>query len=398
MRNLWELYDWWQQTTGEPLATQTPHTKASLLTGIHQVLPTLDYIAPTGDQARDSTAAFFDYNRQYLAELAQMFPTEQAAGPAKTLIADSSVPYMTEQFMAGYDFIYDDSTVKAAPLTALGTAYYASGIGELYARSGWDDHATWVNLIGGPYTESHAHQDQGSLMMYKDGWLTVDAVIASHSGLRQETTAHGLVRIDSSNGGSPIAQVPTTTSKLVALHRGAGWLHASVDITAAYAGNPKIQKVVREMIYLLPDTVVVYDRVESTTGTEQTWQLPSPVKPTISGQDASFKTATHTLHVHRGIPTSASSSAYSMTSDSSGDYSSGYRLDEKVAGGNNRFLHVLSVDGAVKSLVDGTDRVTVHLASGKSFICVFAHDRVGGKLEIGGVTYPLPAGIQALPE
>nr|HEX4318110.1 hypothetical protein [Kofleriaceae bacterium] len=399
MRGLWELYDWWQTTTGESLATQTPHTLKSLLTGIHQTVPTLDRVAPTGDQARDSTATFFDYNRQYLAELAQIFPTDKAAGVAKTLIGDSNVPYMSEEFMAAYDFIYDDSTVKAAPLTNLNTAYYASGIGELYARSGWTDHDSWVNLIGGPYTESHAHQDQGSLMFYKDGWLIADAVIGSHSGLRQETTAHGLVRIDSSNGGAPIAQVPTTTSQLVALHSGPGYLHAAVDVTAAYNGNSKIQKVVREMIYLQPDVVVVYDRVESSTGTEQTFQLPSPVKPTISGADATFTTSTHALHVHRSIPASgATASAYSMTSDASGDYSTGYRLDDKLAGGNNRFLHVLSVDGAVKSLVDGTDRVTLHLASGQTVACVFSHDKVGGKIEINGVTYTLPAGVDTLPE
>ena len=69
-----------------------------------------------------------------------------------------------------------------------------------------------MNLIAGPYTQSHAHQDQGSLMVYKDGWLAYDAVVDSHSGLRQETTAHGLVRIDS--GGSPVHQVANTVSKL----------------------------------------------------------------------------------------------------------------------------------------------------------------------------------------
>ncbi len=224
MRGLWQLYDWWQISTTESLKTETTHTLASMLTAIHQTLPTLDRVAPTGDQPRDSTAAFFDYNRQYLAELAQMFPAAKAAGPAKTLLAQSSVPAMTEEFMAAYDFVYDDSVVAAAPLANLGTAYYAPGIGELYARSGWGTHDTWVNLIGGPYTESHAHQDQGSIMLYKDGWLATDAVIWSQSGLRQETSAHGLVQIAS--GGTPDRAYRSTQSKLVALHSGTGWLHA----------------------------------------------------------------------------------------------------------------------------------------------------------------------------
>src|SRR5262249_6441871 len=150
-------------------------------------------------------------------------------------------------------------------------SYYASGIGELYMRSGWDSHATWVNLIAGPYTQSHAHQDQGSLLVYKDGWLAWDAVIDSHSGLTQETTAHGLVRIDS--GGSPVRQVGDTISKLSALHQGDGYTYVSADLTPAYDGNAAVQKSQREVVYLQPDVVVVFDRVQSGSGTAQTWQL-----------------------------------------------------------------------------------------------------------------------------
>src|SRR4029077_19579051 len=96
-------------------------------------------------------------------------------------------------FMYVFDFLYDNMNVPASTLTGLGTAYYAPGIGELYARSGWDKHATWINMIAGSYTESHAHQDQGALMIYKDGWLAYDAVVDSHSGLTAATPAHGRV-------------------------------------------------------------------------------------------------------------------------------------------------------------------------------------------------------------
>jgi hypothetical protein len=396
MRALWQMYDWWQITTGESLATLTPNTLASMLTAIHQTLPTLDRVAPTGDQPRDSTASYFDYYRQYLAELAQMFPTATAAGPGKTLNASSSVPAMTEEFMAVYDFLYDDSDVTAAPLANLDTAYYASGIGQLYARSGWGVHDTWVNLTGGPYTESHAHQDQGAIMLYKDGWLATDAVIWSQSGLRQETNAHGVVQI--SSGGTAIAQVASTQSQLVALQRGSGWLYAAVDVTAAYAGDPRIQKVQRELVFLEPDVVVVYDRIDTTAGTTATWQLPTPAQPSVSGADSTISTAGHVLAVHRTEPSTATASAYAMTDDPSGDYSTGYRLDDTAAGGTVRFLHVLSIDGAASALVDGTDSVQVQLAGGATVTCTFTNGQIGGHIEVGGVTTTLGTGIQALPE
>jgi hypothetical protein len=63
MMNLWVLYDFWQATTGEDIANKTGHTRASMLTFMHQVVPTLDRFAPTGDQSRDSTASMFDYQR-----------------------------------------------------------------------------------------------------------------------------------------------------------------------------------------------------------------------------------------------------------------------------------------------------------------------------------------------
>src|SRR5436305_3992749 len=201
---------------------------------------------------------------------------------------------MGNSFMAVDDFVYNNTDVATGALGG-GAAYYAPGIGELYARSGWDAHATWINLIAGPYTESHAHQDQGSLMIYKDGWLAYDSVIDSRSGLRQETTAHGLVRI--SNGSTPIQQVANTVSKVSALHTGTGWMHVAADLTPAYNGNSAISKVNREIVYLQPDVMIVYDRVASSSSTTQTWQLVSPKKPTISGSTATFTTSTHALNV-----------------------------------------------------------------------------------------------------
>jgi hypothetical protein len=361
---------------------------------MHQVLPTLDRVAPTGDQARDSTATFFDYNRQYLAELASLFPGDPAAPQALYMVDHSNVPTMSEPFMAVYDFLYAPTIVEKAP--TMGTSYYASGIGELYARSGWDTHATWVNMIAGPYTESHAHQDQGSLMLYKDGWLASDAVIGSKSGLRQETTAHSLVRINAA--GAPIPQKSGTTSKLFALKQGAGWLYAGADVTAAYGGNAAVTKVQREMVYLQPDVVVVFDRVASSNSTTQTWQLASPVKPAISGATSTFTNAGHTLHVQRLAPATATASAFDYTTDSSGDYTSGFRLDETVAAGSNHFLHVMSIDGALTSATAvGDNSVTLKLADGRTAVVTFGQDTTGATLVLGGVTTALTATVATLP-
>ncbi len=395
MRRLFQIYDFWMATTGEPLGKATHHTRASMLSFMHQVVPTLDRFAPTGDQSRDSTASMFDYQRNYLQELVHLYATDPLAPRAQAMLGGCSVPVMANSFMAIDDFLYDNSDVTAGTLDG-GTAYYAPGIGELYARSGWDTHATWINMIAGPYTESHAHQDQGSLMIYKDGWLAYDAVVDSHSGLRQETGAHGLVRITS--GGTAIPQVASTKSQLVALHAGTGWLYAAADLTAAYNGNSAVSNVQREIVYLQPDTVVVYDRVASASGTQQVWSLASPKQPAISGSTATF-TGTHALHVQRLAPSATASVFNYATQDPSGDYAAGFRLDETVAGGDQRFLHVLSIDSAVTSATAADDStVTVSLQNGQTATIAFDRSAIGATLTYGGTTTTLAAGVDALPE
>ena len=200
LRTLWELYDFWNASTTEDIATMTPQTRASMLMFIHETLPTLDRIAPTGDQSRDSTASFFDYHRAYLEELVHIFPNDPLSPRVLALLRDCSVPEMGQEFMYAYDFMLASDTAPTM-LDGMGQTYYAPGAGQFYSRSGWDTHATWINMNAGPYTESHAHQDQGALMIYKDGWLAYDPVIDSHSGLPQLVADHGTLRFGSAAQG-----------------------------------------------------------------------------------------------------------------------------------------------------------------------------------------------------
>jgi hypothetical protein len=419
-RDVFELYDLWQGSTGERIADRTPHTRASMLSFIHQVVPTLDRIAPTGDQSRDSTASFYDYHRSYLQDLIALYPTDPVAPHAQALLASSSLPQMSSEFNYVDDFVYANKNVTATSLDGLGTAYYAPGIGEVYARSGWDKHATWINLIAGPYTQSHAHQDQGSLMIYKDGWLAYDVVVDSHSGLPQETTAHSLVRIVDPSGKTIEQQanydLSKPDSKVVALHRGTlggtNYMHVAADLTAAYGGQAIVQQVQREIVYLEPNTVIVYDRL-NTTGGQVVFQLVSPV-PTLSdpplGTSHPFKlVAGHTLDVEDVItPNSTMPTLFDFKKSDTTEFNGGFRLDETATAGNNiRFLHVLMIDVDVAAAgITGmqgstTDSVTLTLQPSKTVVTMaFNHDAnaIGGTLTIGNQTITLGASVDKLPE
>ena len=397
MRALFEELDWWDQSTGEDLSHKTPHTRASMLAMMHETVPTLDRTAPIGDQTRDAAAPLFDYHRQYLIELMHLFPNDPVTPVARSFLDASSVPVMDQQFMYVYDFYYPVDAVPARPLDTLNTAYWAPGIGNLYARSGWDKSATWMALIAGPYTESHAHEDQGSFLFYKDEWLGYDPNVETASGIRHENEAHNLVRI--TDGTTTIHQHDNTVSQLLGLKQGDGYVYAAADVTAAYTGEAKVQSVQRELVFIQPNILVVYDRLKTSDGTNLVWQVTSPVASTATGNGALVQGTHHAMHVQNIVPGIGPGPVHAFQSDDA-DYRGGYRTDFTQAGGDKRFLTVLSTDGDVASATaNGADGVTITLAGGGTATVTFQHDGVGASYTpAGGSAIALGAGVQTLAE
>src|ERR1043165_4582652 len=98
---MFELYDFWAASTGQRIADLTPHTRALMLAMIHQIVPTLDRFAPTGDQSRDLSA---------------LCPKAPVAPRAQALLAGSSLPKMSSEFMFVSDFLYANPDVSTTTL------------------------------------------------------------------------------------------------------------------------------------------------------------------------------------------------------------------------------------------------------------------------------------------
>jgi len=181
---------------------------------------------------------------------------------------------------------------------------------------------------------------------------------------------------------------------MLALHHGTGWLHAAVDITPVYDG--KVGKLQREIVYLEPDVIVVYDRVTTTASQSQVWSLAFANDPTISGATTTVVSPDHMMSIQRLSPASATTSVHMYNQDS--DFSNGYRLDEQLVGGDQRWLHVISIDGAATN-VTSVDANTASLTVGGKTVTVgFNPASIGGTLKIDSSTTTLGAGIDELPE
>jgi len=143
--------------------------------------------------------------------------------------------------------------------------------------------------------------------------------------------------------------------------------------------------------------VIVYDRVQTAAGTTQTWQLAVPTAPAIAGASATITSGAHRLDATRINPATATSVATSLRGTES--FTGGYRLDTRVAGGDQRYLHVLGVDGAVRTATAaGADGVTVGLTDGRQVAVTFDHDGAGATLTVDGTTLTLDATVEALAE
>lgn len=378
LRSLFELYAYWQWSTGERLADLTTHTRETISTVLHQVLPGAAWRLPVGDQSRDSTAALFDYDRHELDALVALYPTAKESACAAAMLAGSTVPAMSNAFMRIDDFVFP--APAPAAVIDLPLVRYAKGIGEVYARTSWRPEATLLWEKAGPLTQSHAHEDQGSLMLWRDGWLVADPVIWSKGGVRQATSpvgttaAHSQVRVDLD--GKPVSQRDNPAAgKLLAFRVGPGYLFTSADLTAAYGGNAAVTMVRRQILWLQPDTVMIHDHVVTSPLTTQCLQFVVPTLPAIMGAAAVVTAGKHSLRVARIAPSSGPWTAFRFDSDP--DFTGGFRLDQKQPGGDCTYVTALLIDQAtVVPAVTWAD--------------------VGCSFSLAGKTFTLTAGIDVL--
>ncbi|MFN0182715.1 MAG: Ig-like domain-containing protein [Aquabacterium sp.] len=386
MRGLWELYDWWERSTGERIASLTPHTRDSIAHLLHNLVPTLDRLAPTGDHARDSTAALFDYHRQYLLTLMSLYPQDRLSAIARSALELSSVPRTRYSYDYYSDFMYAPPIMPAASLSELSTAYWGPGTGQLMMRSGWDPAATYSNFICGPYTESHAHRDQGSFVLFKGDWLAWDSNIRSTSGIEQGEEKHNLVRMVKADNSVITQRAETSPCRLLALAHNDLFTYAVADVTPVYGGSQSsangVSRIEREYLFIRPSTVVVMDRVVTTNaGTRKLWTLNLPGQPTLSAGRMQLAVGQNQLDVYGLAPAGAT-----------GVWTAGQRVEvADSATGQSTFLHVLGANGSVASAVrddiSGQTGTRVTLADGRSLLVRFnTTTGTGGTTELRSTT------------
>jgi hypothetical protein len=213
---------------------------------------------------------------------------------------------------------YDPNLTAADPRTAYGTDYLADGYSLMLSRSAWSSAATWVGFKGGALRgskdEDHFHSDILSFELYRNGdWLTNNL---TYWGAGVALTRFNNVPLPETNqfgsnneGSNPPSrpdnsvldwgQTGMTVDGSIMQHEfniGLGYAYAEANATTAYRGqsNPytkppytaTVKTVIRDFLYLKPDTYVIEDRLAYDSPLKAEWNIQALADPgTPSGSN-----------------------------------------------------------------------------------------------------------------
>ncbi|MCA9520059.1 MAG: hypothetical protein KC609_03770, partial [Myxococcales bacterium] len=117
MRSLYQLFAIWEASTNERLYDKTPHAYDTAFYLMHAVLPTLDYIAPIGDHARESTGKLFDYHREFMLVLTGFFADQPLGHVGQQWLSQIAVAEMSQHFTKVTEFLFFDPTIPTQALS-----------------------------------------------------------------------------------------------------------------------------------------------------------------------------------------------------------------------------------------------------------------------------------------
>ena len=275
-------------TGGVNYFTRVPFFANSLRYAVFQTQPGWREQSPDGDLARDARSSVCPYDRDYVQVATFWLPDSQTRGLGQWYLTHVVPGYDGPDFdwRAGYylDALYSLDIPVVAP-TAVPPHYLEAGEGFVNARSSWDDDATSLTLAAPSIIDqSHAHFDAGSFVLYRGGWLVADAGSYSRSGLLWSSDAHSGITVAGADRRYGRRFRGLTRHQAVD-----GLLYAQVDATGMpvrRVGGEEhelLDEHTRELVFLMPDDVLVYDRVRPKPGEHAQWRAHFATRPEAQG-------------------------------------------------------------------------------------------------------------------
>jgi hypothetical protein len=349
------------------------------------------------------------------------------------------------------DFLWRDATVPKGSLEDFKLSHISPGAGYVYARSSWDEDATYFFFKCGDRFTAHQHLDVGHFLIYKHEELAGDGGHYESFGSKHDvnyhlrTIAHSTMLIHdptetwpgiragdvTSNDGGQAHNWPHHNGAVVdaaewvqdralydiadmlAFEDQGSYLYVAGDCTRAYTPK-KLEYFTRQIVYIRPGTFVIFDRVKSTRPDfKKTWLLQAMKPPTTAGTNLVVTNGSGRLHIQTLLPAnpvvqlvkgddlySCGGQTYLPRRDTGPAPECRIEVSPPTPAQTDYFLHVLtatdaatdSVPQAVAEVHDGTIAVTI----GDARIS-FTTAEVGGQIRIGGRVLPLAREVTSTP-
>ena len=211
--------------------------------------------------------------------------------------------------------LWYDATLPALDLDALPRSRHFQGQGEVVTRSGFGSQDTWVYVRSGPIYNGHQHDDQGNLLV--EGYGGELLVENAGNGL-DPTVNHNTIRIGGDQiaygnnelqYAQPIAGTPQERGRVTAFTETSTYTYVATDFSNAYddaqVAAPKAGKVTREVVAVLPDLLVVRDRVAGEMPAEVLWHAWSATS-SVSGPEVTITQGTGRAWLRTVMPADVS--------------------------------------------------------------------------------------------
>lgn len=331
---------------GKNYFNEKPFFANAVQFAVYQAQPGNKVMYPGGDLARSATAEVSSYDREYMQIATYWLCDSPARRLGQYYLTKAADTYEDSKRSFDYsaafylDMLYA-LDIDAYDVTTMPLSYRAGGTDWVNARSSWDANATSFSLSASPIVEqSHQHFDPGSFILYKEGWLLVNPESYTADGEYWRPDMHQGLWVDKIMARYGAFPTPGMT-KYADL---GGALYSQIDNSKLYrfrpdggdVDNPEmlVDEHTREVVYLRPDSVVVFDRVDAANSYHLNFHFSSSPQ-----QQGSYYTATNGA---AGI-SFAKLLGGDVAVEADGSEDSSYRIEEAQTGNVTRYLNVMQV-------------------------------------------------------
>jgi hypothetical protein len=351
---------------------------------------------------------------------------------------NEATPVSGSSVNAYKDFLWRDTTVPKGDLKSFKLSHLSPGPGYVFARSSWEDDATYFFFKCGDRFTAHQHLDVGNFLIYKRNELIGDGghfysfatdhevnyllrsiahntLLVKDPGEKWPAIRNG--NVTSNDGGQShdwphhngaVADAAAWEKQrtlydiadILAFEDRTSYLYVAGDCTRAYSPK-KLEHFTRQIVFIRPGTFVIFDRVKSTDpGFRKTFLLQAMTPPAGAGRSLVITNGKGRLFVQSLLPdrpgvrlVSGSElyridgRSYPPVHDTGVAPECRVEISPSTPAAVDHFLHVLTAtEASVFSVPQAAaavseDRVKIRLDGVE---ITFLKGSVGGEIEISG--------------